>query len=123
MVALRLKRQVEIDDKILNATLKTDTRFYTLDCETLNELFDRDSDIVVPAGVQCNILDEQRERNEVTGRRLLHCEESRRCDLGSGKPEKGGERRTWGEDDRSGKKRSGKLKQEEVKIKCPRITW
>lgn len=105
MVALRLKRQVEIDDKILNATLKTDTRFYTLDCETLNELFDRDSDIVVPAGVQCNILDEQRERNEVTGRRLLHCEESRRRDSGSGKPEKGGERRTWGEDDRSGRKK------------------
>ena len=46
---LRLKRQEEIDDKVLNATLKIDTRFYTLDRETVNELFDRDSDIVVPA--------------------------------------------------------------------------
>lgn len=71
VVALRLKRQVEIDDKILNATLKTDTRFYTLDRETLDELFDRDSDIVVPAWVQCYVLDEQRERDEVIGRRLL----------------------------------------------------
>lgn len=71
VVVLRLKRQVEIDVKILNVTLKIDTGFYTLDRETVNEPLDRDRDIIVPALVQCNILDEQRERDEVIGRRLL----------------------------------------------------
>lgn len=57
----------------MNATLKIDTRSYTLDNGTANEPFDRDSDVVVLEGVQCSIIDEQMEKDEVIGRRLQQC--------------------------------------------------
>lgn len=72
MIGVRLRRQVSSWQMVLNATLKTDARFYILDDNrTSKEPFGQDSDSTVPGSVLCSFKDEQREETEATVRGLL----------------------------------------------------